>query len=83
MSIIVATIFAAAFLMSAYAILLTLAQKWDRIEQVTVMQGAPVERVIHLGAVRYTGQRLRLVVVNELEPQAEQQAFAFGRLRAA
>ena len=83
MSLIAATLFSAAFLLSAYAILLTLAQKWDRIEQVTAMQGSSVERIIHLGAVRYTGQRLRLVVVNELEPQPEQQAFAFGRLRAA
>ena len=83
MSFIAATLFSAAFLLSAYAILLTLAQKWDRIEQVTAMQGSPIERVIHLGTVRYTGQRLRLVVVNELEPQPEQQAFAFGRLRAA
>ncbi len=83
MSFIAATLFSAAFLLSAYAILLTLAQKWDRIEQVTAMQGSPIERVIHLGTVRYTGQRLRLVVVNELEPQPEQQAFTFGRLRAA
>lgn len=83
MSFIAATLFSAAFLLSAYAILLTLAQKWDRIEQVAAMQGSPVERIIHLGAVRYTGQRLRLVVVNELEPQPEQQAFAVGRLRAA
>ncbi|RDV07122.1 hypothetical protein DXH95_07010 [Sphingorhabdus pulchriflava] len=83
MSFIAATLFAVAFLLSAYAILLTLAQKWDRIEQVVAMQGSPVERVIHLGTVRYTGQRLRLVVVNELEPHPEQQAFAFGRLRAA
>ena len=36
MSFIAATLFSAAFLLSAYAILLTLAQKWDRIEQVAV-----------------------------------------------
>jgi hypothetical protein len=39
------------------------------------MRGAPVERVIRVGAVRYTGQRVRLVVVNELEPQPEQQGI--------
>lgn len=83
MSFVAAALFATAFLLSAYAILLTLAQKWDRIGEVATMRGAPVERVIRVGAVRYTGQRVRLVVVNELEPQAEQQGFAFGRLRAA
>ncbi len=83
MSFVAAALFATAFLLSAYAILLTLAQKWDRISEVATMRGAPVERVIRVGAVRYTGQRVRLVVVNELEPQAEQQGFAFGRLRAA
>ncbi|MBP6380429.1 MAG: hypothetical protein KA312_08450 [Sphingorhabdus sp.] len=83
MSFIAATLFVTAFLLSTYAILLTLAQKWDRIGAVVAMRGAPVERVIRLGTVRYTGQRVRLVVVNELEPQPEQQAFAFGRLRAA
>ncbi len=83
MSFVAAALFATAFLLSAYAILLTLAQKWDRISEVAPMRGAPVERVIRVGAVRYTGQRVRLVVVNELEPQAEQQGFAFGRLRAA
>lgn len=83
MSFVAAALFATAFLLSAYAILLTLAQKWDRIGEVATMRGAPVERVIRAGAVRYTGQRVRLVVVNELEPQAEQQGFAFGRLRAA
>ncbi|MCC6478751.1 hypothetical protein [Sphingorhabdus sp.] len=83
MSFVAAALFATAFLLSAYAILLTLAQKWDRISEVATMRGAPVERVIRVGAVRYTGQRVRLVVVNELEPQPEQQGFAFGRLRAA
>lgn len=83
MSLIVAALFVLAFLLSVYAIVLTLAQKQDRIEQVLAMRGLPVERIIRLGSVRYTGQRVRLVVVNELEPQLEQQAFAFGRLRAA
>lgn len=83
MSLIVAALFVLAFLLSVYAIVLTLAQKQDRIEQVLAMRGLPVERIIRLGSVRYTGQRVRLVVVNELEPQPEQQAFAFGRLRAA
>lgn len=83
MSLVATMIFAAAFLLSAYAIILTLAQKWHRIEAVVAMRGVPVERVIRTGAVRYTGQRVRLVVVNELEPQPRQQAFAFGRLRAA
>lgn len=83
MSLIVAALFVLAFLLSVYAIVLTLAQKQDRIEQVLAMRGMPVERIIRLGSVRYTGQRVRLVVVNELEPQPEQQAFAFGRLRAA
>ena len=83
MSFIATAFFATAFLLAAYAILSTLAQKWERIGQVAAMRGAPVVRVIRLGAVRYTGQRVRLVVVNQLEPQPEQQAFAFGRLRAA
>lgn len=83
MSLIVAALFVLAFLLSVYAIVLTLAQKQDRIEQVLAMRGLPVERIIRLGSVRYTGQRVRLVVVNELEQQPEQQAFAFGRLRAA
>lgn len=83
MSFIAAAFFATAFLLAVYAILSTLAQKWERIGQVAAMRGTPVERIIRLGAVRYTGQRVRLVVVNELEPQPEQQAFAFGRLRAA
>lgn len=83
MSFVAAAIFAIAFLLSAYAIVLTLSQKWDRIEEIVAMRGAPAERVIRFGAVRYTGQRVRLVVVNQLEPQPEQQTFAFGRLRAA
>ncbi|HEX4874786.1 MAG TPA: hypothetical protein VFV06_07780 [Sphingorhabdus sp.] len=83
MSLIIASLFAFAFALSLYAIMLTLAQKQHRIEAVLAMRGTPVERVIRLGTVRYTGQRMRLVVVNELEPQPEQQAFAFGRLRAA
>jgi hypothetical protein len=83
MSFIAATLFAVAFLVSAYAILLTLAQKWPRIEAVAATRGAPAEHVIHLGKVRHTGQRVRLVVVNELEAQAEQHAFKFPHLRAA
>ncbi len=83
MSLIIASLFAFAFALSLYAIMLTLAQKQHRIEAVLAMRGTPVERIIRLGTVRYTGQRMRLVVVNELEPQPEQQAFAFGRLRAA
>ena len=83
MSLIIASLFAFAFALSLYAILLSWAQKQHRIEAVLAMRGTPVERVIRLGTVRYTGQRMRLVVVNELEPQPEQQAFAFGRLRAA
>lgn len=83
MSLIAAAFFATAFLLAVYAIVSTLAQKWDRIGEIAAMRGTPVERVIRLGAVRYTGQRVRLVVVNELEQQPEQQAFAFGRLRAA
>ncbi|MFN3748707.1 MAG: hypothetical protein ACK4SJ_08490 [Sphingorhabdus sp.] len=83
MSLIIASLFAFAFALSLYAIMLTLTQKQHRIEAVLAMRGTPVERVIRLGTVRYTGQRMRLVVVNELEPQPEQQAFAFGRLRAA
>lgn len=85
MSLVATMIFTAAFLMSAYAIMLTLAQKWPRIETVLAMQGAPVERVIRLGVVRPTGQRVRLVVVNALDEQRtpEQPAFAFGRLHAA
>lgn len=85
MSLVATTIFAAAFLMSAYAIMLTLAQKWPRIETVLAMQGAPVERVIRLGTIRPTGQRVRLVVVNALDEQhaPEQHSFAFKRLRAA
>lgn len=83
MSLLIASLFAFAFALSLYAIMLTVAQKQHRIEAVLAMRGAPVERIIRLGTVRYTGQRMRLVVVNELEPQPEQQAFAFGRLRAA
>ncbi len=83
MSVAVALLFATAFLLSAYAILLTVAQKWERIENVATMRGQPVERVIRLGHVRHTGQRVRLIVVNELEPEAVQQAFAFAKLRAA
>lgn len=83
MSLTIATIFTAAFLLSAYAILLTLAQKWGRIETVLAMQGAPAQRIIRRGPVRHTGQRMRLVVINALDPQPVQQAFAFGRLRAA
>ncbi len=83
MTFAIAALFATAFILTAYAIVLALAQKWDRIGEIAAMRGAPVERVIRVGAVRYTGQRVRLVVVNELEPQPEQQAFAFGRLRAA
>lgn len=83
MSLIAAAFFTTAFLLAVYAIVSTLAQKWDRIGEIAAMRGTPVERVIRLGAVCYTGQRVRLVVVNELEQQSEQQAFAFGRLRAA
>jgi hypothetical protein len=83
MSFVVAALFTVAFLLSAYAILLTLAQKWPRIEAVAAMQGQPAPRVIRVGQVRYTGQRIKLVVVNELEPDAEQRAFKFAHLRAA
>lgn len=83
MLFIATALFAVAFVLSVYSILVTVAQKWNRIEQVMELRGMPVERVIRLGAVRYTGQRLRLVVVNELDPLPEQQTFAFGRLRAA
>lgn len=83
MSLLVATLFAFAFALSLYAILLTVAQKQRRIEVVLAMRGTPIERIIRLGAVRYTGQRVRLVVVNELEQQPVQQAFAFKQLRAA
>jgi hypothetical protein len=83
MSLLVATLFAFAFALSLYAILLTVAQKQHRIEEVLAMRGTPIERIIRLGAVRYTGQRVRLVVVNELEQQPVQQAFAFKQLRAA
>lgn len=83
MSLLVATLFAFAFALSLYAILLTVAQKQRRIEEVLAMRGTPIERIIRLGAVRYTGQRVRLVVVNELEQQPVQQVFAFKQLRAA
>lgn len=83
MSIAAACVFAFAFLFSGYAILLTLAQKWPRVEAVIAMRGAPAVRSIRLGNVRHTGQRVRLVVVNPLEPEPVQQAFTFGRLHAA
>jgi hypothetical protein len=83
MSFIAAAFFTVAFLISAYAILLTLAEKWPRIEAVATMQGQAAERVIRVGQVRYTGQRLKLVVVNKLEPCSERQAFKFAPLRAA
>lgn len=83
MSFIVAAFFTVASLLSGYAILFTLAQKWPRIKAVAEMQGQAAERVIRVGQMRYTGQRLKLVVAKELEIRSEQQAFKCAPLRAA
>jgi hypothetical protein len=83
MSIVAAALFAIAFIISAYSIMVTLAHKWPRIETVAAMQGMPAERLIRVGQVRHTGQRMRLVVINELESQNQQRAFKFVHLRAA
>jgi hypothetical protein len=83
MSFAIALLFGLSFLLSAYAVFLTLAQKWARIEAVMAMQGTPSERIIRVGQVRHTGQRLRLVVVNELDAAAQQRTFDFAALRAA
>jgi hypothetical protein len=83
MTIIATTIFALAFLLSAYAMLLTLAQKWPRIEAVVEQRGMPTERVIYMGQTRYTGARMRLVSVNEPALESWQGAFAFHQRKAA
>jgi hypothetical protein len=83
MSNAVALLFGLSFLLSGYAVLLTLAQKWPRIEAVMAMQGTASERIIRVGQVRHTGQRLRLVVANEPDAATEQRMFNFVALRAA
>jgi hypothetical protein len=83
MTIIATAIFTLAFLLSAYAMLLTLAQKWPRIEAVVEQRGMPTARVIHMGQTRYTGARMRLVSVNEPALESWQGAFAFHQRKAA
>lgn len=83
MSLLVASLFVTAFLFSAYAIAITMAQYRSRIAEVMASQGVATERVIRVGNVRYTGQRVRLVVINPLETDAEQTSFLFQRPRAA
>ncbi|WRH74933.1 MAG: hypothetical protein RSE16_09410 [Sphingobium sp.] len=83
MSLLVASLFVTAFLFSAYAIALTMGQYRSRIEEVLASRGKAAERVIRVGKVRYTGQRVRLVVVNPLETEAHQRSFAFQLPRVA
>jgi hypothetical protein len=83
MTIIATAIFTLAFLLSAYAMLLTLAQKWPRIQTVVEGGGMPAERVIYMGQTRYTGARMRLVSVNEPTVESWQGAFAFHQRKAA
>lgn len=76
-------LFGSALLIAVAAIHLTLAPRWQRIKAIAAMRGEPDVRVIRAGPVRYTGQRLRLAVVNQFDEEGEQTRFAFGDRRAA
>jgi hypothetical protein len=68
MTFISATLFLIAFALSFYAVWMTVVAHSSRITDVVVARGMPVERVIHLGAVRYTGRRMRLVSESNIAP---------------
>ncbi len=70
MTVIAATLFAAALALSCLTIFASIAGKWDRIIDVATEQGVPAQRIIRLGVQRYTGARLRVVVDNGPAPVA-------------
>lgn len=83
MSLFLAPLFMAAFALSIYAIVHSATQNRSRIEAVLTSRGRPPERKIILGNVRHTGQKMRLVVVNELDREEVQTGFVFSFNRAA
>ncbi|MGL5837607.1 MAG: hypothetical protein ACRCY3_03810 [Sphingorhabdus sp.] len=78
---VIAIIFALAMIISAASIL-SFVNQWGRIKSVMANQGKAQRRIIRVGKIKNTGQRIRLVVVNEFDGE-EQQVFNFADYKAA
>lgn len=64
MTVIAASLFLGALALSCLSIVYCVMGKWDRIVDIALTRGAPIERTIRLGEQRYTGARLRVVADN-------------------
>ncbi len=82
MALIVATVFALAFLGVALSFA-SLFDQWPRVQSAIAARGEVSDRIVRVGPIKHTGQRLRLVVVNRLEDDEEQQVFNFADYKAA